>query len=87
MVSAIAHALHCLACFLTCDGIDMIRKDSFLPKIFTVLPYALGFVILVHLSGWFSKRWARKKDIQVAQFFAYLKNRWPPDCLCDHFVF
>ena len=57
--------------FLTmCDGIDMIGKDSFLPKIFTVLPYALGFVILVHLSGWFfSKRWARKKDIQVAQFF------------------
>ena len=57
--------------FLTmCDGIDMIGKNLFLPKIFTVLPYALGFVILVHLSGWFfSKRWARKKDIQVAQFF------------------
>ena len=57
--------------FLTmCDGIDMIGKDLFLPKIITVLPYALGFVILVHLSGWFfSKRWARKKDIQVAQFF------------------
>ena len=57
--------------FLTmCDGFDMIGKDSFIPKIFTVLPYALGFVILIHLSGWFfSKRWARKKDIQVAQFF------------------
>ena len=57
--------------FLTmCDGIDMIGEDLFLPKIITVLPYALGFVILVHLSGWFfSKRWARKKDIQVAQFF------------------
>ena len=63
----------CIAClvFLTmCDGIDMIGKDLFLPKIKTVLPYALGFVILVHLSSWFfSKRWARKKDIQVAQFF------------------
>jgi len=57
--------------FLTmCDGIDMIGKDLFLPTIFTVLPYALGFVMLVHLSGWFfSKRWARTKDIQVAQFF------------------
>ena len=59
-----------LVFFTMCDGIDMVGKDSFLPKIFTVLPHALGFVILVHLSGWFfSKRWARKKDIQVAQFF------------------
>ena len=59
-----------LVFFTMCNGIDMIGKDSFLPKIFTVLPHALGFVILVHLSGWFfSKRWARKKDIQVAQFF------------------
>ena len=57
--------------FLTmCNGIDMIGKDLFLSKIFTVLPYAFGFVILIHLSGWFfSKRWAKKKDIQVAQFF------------------
>lgn len=57
--------------FLTiCDGIDMIGKDSFMPELLTVLPYALVFVILIHLSGWFfSKRWAKKKDIQVAQFF------------------
>ncbi len=57
--------------FLTiCDGIDRIGKDSFLPELLTVLPYAMGFVTLIHLSGWFfSKRWAKKKDIQVAQFF------------------
>jgi len=57
--------------FLTiCDGIYRIGKDSFLPELLTVLPYAMGFVTLIHLSGWFfSKRWAKKKDIQVAQFF------------------
>ena len=76
--------------FLTiCDGIDRIGKDSFLPELLTVLPYAMGFVTLIHLSGWlvFSKDGPRKRIFRLHNFFAYLKNRWPQDCLLRLFCF
>lgn len=53
-----------------CEGITQIGENRFLSEVKLILPYCLGFVILLHLSGWiFSIRWSKSIDIQIAQFF------------------
>ena len=69
-------------------GLIKSGKTYFYPKIFTVLPYALGFVMLVHpFRLVFFRLDGQKKDIQVAQFFCFLRNRLHLIANRDHFVF
>ena len=53
-----------------CEGISQTGGIRFLSEVKLILPYCVGFVILLHLSGWmFSIRWSKSRDIQIAQFF------------------
>jgi sodium/bile acid cotransporter 7 len=53
-----------------CDGIALIGKKLFFENVWIILPSCLGFVFIIHLSGWlFSGRWSKKRDIRVAQFY------------------
>ena len=89
MVLASAHALYCSGLFFSRFVMGLIGsgKILFFAELLTVLPYAMGFVTLIHLSGWFFKRWAKKRIFRLHNFFAYLKNRWPQDCLLRLFCF